>query len=343
MKKYLIFIISIVLLYGCTNDNKKYDKNFQIGFIITTEKRRDSDIVYLDNNLNEVYRQKERLPTLGDTFSNSIIKDDKMTLVPNGLYLNNNEQKVALLDLKTGKLKTYDVPKFNILNAVIKDNYIYTLNNSNGTEYLTMSDKKGNIIKEITDNEYIMMEIINNDDKLILFKSINNENHTKSFICIYDLNLNLIKEIDISDYGYSQSKVIVHNDKLYFDNSSDNNQSIGILDLNDYKVEKIELDIIPNQMTVSKDKLYISSGIHSNPGNQICIIELDDKKIHTIEANTLIDKLVYTQDGLYTMYSQDGKIDIRKYETDSFKELNKATFKYDSNTPYYPSVLFSNK
>lgn len=343
MKKYFILLVSMVMLCGCTINSKEYKKDFQVGFIITTEKKRDSEIVYLDNNLNEVYRQKEKIPTLGDSMSMPVYQDGKMVLVPNGLYLDNNEQKVVSLDFQTGKLETYKVSKFNILNAVIRDDYIYTLSNGGGLEYLTMSDKNGNIIKEVTDKDYIMTEIINYNDKIIVFKSINNEDKTKSFICIYDLNLNLIKEVDISDYGYSQSKAIIHGHKLYFGNSSDNNHSIGILDLNNYQVEKIVLDIIPNELTISNDRLFVSSGIHSNPGNKICIIELDDKKIQTVEVNTLIDKMICTQDGIYTMYSEDGKIDIRKYDLDSYKELNKATFKYDSNTPYYPSVLFSNK
>lgn len=342
MKKYFVFLMTIIMLCGCTH-NKQYDKDFQVGFIITTEKKKDSDIVYLDNNLNEIYRQNEKLPTLGDSMNIPMIKDGKMTLVPNGLYLDNNEQKVTSLDFKTGKLETYDVPKFNILNAIIKNDYIYTLNNSNGIEYLTLSDKKGHIIKEITDKDYIMTEILDYNDKILVFKSINNEEHIKSYICVYDLNLHLIKEINISDYGYSQSKAIIHNHKLYFVNSSDNNHSIGILDLDNEQLEKIELDMIPNEIAIFKNKLYVSSGIHSQPGNKICIIQLDDIKMKIVEVNTYIDKMISNQDGIYTMYSEDGKIDIRKYDLDSCKELNKATFQYDSNTPYYPSVLFSNQ
>lgn len=124
MKKYFVFLMTVIMLCGCTH-NKKYDKDFQVGFIITTEKKKDSDIVYLDNDLNEIYRQNEKLPTLGDSMNIPMIKDGKMTLVPNGLYLDNNEQKVTSLDFKTGKLETYDVPKFNILNAIIKNDYIY--------------------------------------------------------------------------------------------------------------------------------------------------------------------------------------------------------------------------
>ncbi len=124
MKKYFVFLMTIIMLCGCTH-NKQYDKDFQVGFIITTEKKKDSDIVYLDNDLNEIYRQNEKLPTLGDSMNIPMIKDGKMTLVPNGLYLDNNEQKVTSLDFKTGKLETYDVPKFNILNAIIKNDYIY--------------------------------------------------------------------------------------------------------------------------------------------------------------------------------------------------------------------------
>lgn len=116
--------MTIIMLCGCTH-NKQYDKDFQVGFIITTEKKKDSDIVYLDNDLNEIYRQNEKLPTLGDSMNIPMIKDGKMTLVLNGLYLDNNEQKVTSLDFKTGKLETYDVPKFNILNAIIKNDYIH--------------------------------------------------------------------------------------------------------------------------------------------------------------------------------------------------------------------------
>lgn len=48
-----------------------------------------------------------------------------------------------------------------------------------------------------------MTEILDYNDKILVFKSINNEEHIKSYICVYDLNLHLIKEINISDYGYS--------------------------------------------------------------------------------------------------------------------------------------------
>ncbi|MFR1687665.1 MAG: hypothetical protein ACLSVX_10870 [Massilimicrobiota timonensis] len=188
-----------------------------------------------------------------------------------------------------------------------------------------------------------MTEILDYNDKILVFKSINNEEHIKSYICVYDLNLHLIKEINISDYGYSQSKTIIHNHKLYFVNSSDNNHSIGILDLDNEQLEKIELDMIPNEIAIFKNKLYVSSGIHSQPGNKICIIQLDDRKMKIVEVNTFIDKMISNQDGIYTMYSEDGKIDIRKYDLDSCKELNKATFQYDSNTPYYASMLFSNQ
>ena len=42
MKKYFVFLMTIIMLCGCTH-NKKYDKDFQVGFIITTEKKKDSD------------------------------------------------------------------------------------------------------------------------------------------------------------------------------------------------------------------------------------------------------------------------------------------------------------
>ncbi len=84
MRKLIYIAMLSIFICGChsnTQVSKKYRNDFSVGFIVTTEKKRDSNIYYLDDNLQLLYKEKVKLPRLGSTFTQPMYQNNQMFLV----------------------------------------------------------------------------------------------------------------------------------------------------------------------------------------------------------------------------------------------------------------------
>lgn len=235
---YLCSIISCMF-----KRKKEFSKDYTVGLVTTTEKKRDSNIKYFNENLEILYEENVDYPALGDTFYQPTYMNNKMYLAPNGLMKQRNEKKIVEIELDTGEKKEYKVNNENILNVASNDEYLYTLSNSNKYEYLTMLNKNGDILKEISDTENIMTLLACIKDKVCLFKSRTyyeeEKEKFKSFIEVYDRQLNLLKSIDLSHIAKDQMKFAAEENLLFFSNDINDGEKglIGIFDVNSYSIQ----------------------------------------------------------------------------------------------------------
>ena len=99
----------------------------------------------------------------------------------------------------------------------------YTISNLDRKVYITQTDYNNKKVKEITFNDIITLNLFLAGDKIVVPYNLL-EDSRKEFINIYDKQLNLIKKIDLSQYGRSITEAVVINDKIYLPVSSKTNE-----------------------------------------------------------------------------------------------------------------------
>lgn len=353
MKKILILVICLLTLVGCANEKKEFPKDYTVGLVTTTEKKRDSNIKYFNENLEILYEENVDYPALGDTFYQPTYMNNKMYLTPNGLMKQRSEKKILEIELDSGEKKEYKVDKENILNVASNDEYLYTLSNSNKYEYLTMLNKNGDILKEISDTDNIMTLLVCIEDRVCLFKSRTYYEGEKgkfnSFIEVYDKQLNLLKSIDLSNIAKDQMKFTVKGNLLFFSNDINDGEKglIGIFDVNSYSIQYIELKTSkPSDLIIYGHHLYVAhSDIVIPDKKKISAINLENyQDIKEYNINQTITRMEIYNSNLYILSSSDEKTTLSKYGIDDLsKELKNVEISVDREMPYYTSVLFTNK
>lgn len=348
MKKIVILFITLSMLVGCQIEKKDEFINYEVATIVTTEKFKKSIINYYDSDLKKVKSDTVSYPKLGSHFNQPVYNNEKMYLVPKGLITKYDEKKIAEINLNDGGIKDYDVNHINILNVSVNEKYIYSISNFNSVNYLTQTDKENNYIKEISNDELFYMRlVVCIKDKVCLFEFNSQSDQIQSKLNVYDINLNLLKSIDISSMGENQLKYAVKDNLLFFSNTLLNDQdsnTIGVLNVDDYSLKSITLnDYKPSDLIIYDNHLYVA---HTNEvvteGKKISVINLNNyDDIKQYEINYPIMRMEISHDFIYIMSHDTDKnqLMIIQYSLkDDFKEKNKIVENIEEN--FYPSVLF---
>ncbi len=196
----------------------------------------------------------------------------------------------------------------------VDEENIYTCSNLNGVSYIGKCNKETGKVEEQKIKDIYITQVQACQGKLYAFgtkmhneKTKENKKHA-SYIYVYDSNFEVIDKINISEYGDSQDKMIVFEDKIYFSNTYNSetelpNNTVCAYSVKDKKIETIELkqdypldlDIHENMLIVSQfDLLYGETG-------SISFFNLETKKQENCELKHAVDHMVRVGEYIYIL------------------------------------------
>ena len=346
MKKIIIILLIAIGLSGCGNDKVNANMNYEVGVFITKDSNYKSQIQYFDKDLNHVESRNLRYAALETHFRQTDYYNNLMYLVPVGIFNKKDTKKVLEYDLGQHSIKEYDVDRINIQDVAANDKYIYSISNLNWKGYLTQINKDNQFVNELITDEIPELVVCIEDKVFVFMVDLSTEG--KSLISVLDKNLNLIRNIDTSTLGVHIKKYAIADNKLYFSATQATDEisdCIGILDLTDYSLNKIEIKAHEvGDMIAYDGYLYVS---HSNEAtissNTISKMNLNNyNDITTYNSYSNIMRMEIIDDSMYILGRKDDQYYLEKYDvTNSFEYVNKV--KIEKSDKMYVSSLFVNK
>lgn len=340
MKKIISCFLCLIVLSGCSKNEQT-----SIGIIKTSSYDRDSEIILFDEELNEINRKECESSELGSNFIQPSYQDKYVYFVPRGLIGKYDDKKIIEFNLNENVINEYKVDKINLQGVAVSEDSLYSISNYEGVSYLTQVNKKdGRVINEVTSNDNIMDLVVYASDKVCLFEYETN----KSYLKIYDKNLKLLETKEITDLGSQHSKYAVYENKVVFSNPyifDKENNTISILDLENYEIKTIELNHpFPSDIVVENNEIIVSHTNDVDPnGNNISIVDLSNYSIKEYSIDQPILRMEVLKDNVYILSPNvDGKSNLSVYDLkNNFKKMKSVQLSLDKN--YYYSSLFINK
>ena len=339
----LLVIISIFAFTGCHN-NKGIDTNkISVGIIETRGNISKSRILFLDDQLKEIGSLPLDYANVGESFEKALVKDNILYVIPKGLDAKKDEKAVLEIDLKNLETKKHTINQIAMYGITVDDNNIYTANNINGSSYINKCNKKTDKTDTIELKNVYISNLFFADNKLFAFAElINDSNIRTSYIYVYDNNLKLMREIDITQCGASQNKFIEHKGHIYFSNMSDKydnfGNTVGVLDTTDFSLDIIKLNQnCPLDLQIHNDKLYITHyNIIQGVGGGLTVYDLKNKEQNYIEFSHGAEQMSIANNKMYVL--ADRTLNI--YDINTLKLVNSTEISNMDSDYSYLSGLF---
>lgn len=249
-KEYILFLLVITWIFlfsGCYNKNIKMaeiELNYKLNFI-------PSDICVLNNNKILVGAERE--------------------------------QKIAIIDINTGKVSKIINSGINPVEILVKNNFVYSANkgSSNITIYDLLNDETVNIK---SGGQYPSALALNNAKKLLYVANIGSSN-----ICIVDImNKEIKSKINTEKWP---ADILITKDNKYLYVPCRYTNVIQLIDVEKERClfTKIEAGISPTQL-IELNKRYIAIiNEWEYSFNQQSTINIFDKKEYTLKYNIMVD------------------------------------------------------
>ena len=296
-KKFVIAcLVSFItfLLSGCGNN---YMAEYDFGVIYTAEYKNKSQISFFDEKMEEVNGLSYYYPNISyDGFSNALIVDDELYLLPKGHADKLDYGKIISLDLFNGKIKEYDFNRTNVTSFDCACGFLCVSSNLNAKNYIDVYDMETEkiqtmelenvlvnslvinentilgVLMDLETDEYFLCEFnVSKDEYTVLYKIPTEPEFMEIYQGkLYFPNDNILYEYDIQSKTMNEIKLSHTNaynlqlvdDMLYIgytDIFNGEESYVDIMHLPDRKIVKsIKYDGIIVQMEISKaDRLYI--------------------------------------------------------------------------------------
>ncbi|BCJ95961.1 hypothetical protein acsn021_35300 [Anaerocolumna cellulosilytica] len=303
----LLFILVIGFLTGCKRNTEKFAGDYKFGIIETTGQDNDSVITYYNQELQKVYTQELPFGSMGNIFYNPIIFEDKLYTIPQGLANEKDLKMVLELDLTNGDTKEYTIDQLAMNSLSANADYIFTCNTYNGNSYINRCHKQSQEVIEKAFIDIYISKLELAGDKLLAFGTKREENSLVSFLYLLDMELNVLKTINISKSGSSHYKTALVGDVVYF--SSPMNQYdqpgtlISAISTKNLTVKDIDLKTAyPSDIIPYNEFLVIA---HCNlvtfEGNQLTFYNTKKETMNTINLEHPILQMNIEGDDLYIM------------------------------------------
>lgn len=303
----VLLLLVIGILAGCKSNSEKFPDNYKLGIIETTGQDNKSVITYYDQELKKVYTQKLPFGTMGSIFYSPIIFDNKLYTIPQGMANEKDLKMVLEVDLSNGNAKEYSINQLAMNSLAVNSDYIFTCNTYNGTSYINRCEKQSKAVleKDFADTYISKLELVGN--KLLAFGTKREESLLASYLYFLDLDLKVLKTINISRSGSSHYKTVLIGEKVYFSNPMDRydqaNTLISSVSTQNLNVENIDLEqVYPSDIIPYNNYLIIAHcNLVSHEGNLITFYDTKKDSIETISLTHPILQMSRDLDNLYIM------------------------------------------
>ena len=332
----ILFLFS--LLFGaCGSENTKIDRDkATIGLVVTTAQAYDSKILWFDADLENNQIQKLHYAMLGSHFAQPIVKNGKIFLIPQGLDDRKDTRKVISIDKKDLAIQEYPFSNIALNYAECIGENVYAINTLNGVStlerYHTLSQQSQKFERE----GEVFNQITAASDKLYCFSMRYDPDNPDRFLTtlrIFTPDLQMEKEIDLSEYGMTSGKALDDQEYLYVTVSHDSyDNRIGrILKINKstYEIQKFDSEEgnVFDIFRAGDQFIFTHYDPVVNEGGRISIWDgKDSEKIVDLETPLTLTgisgkRFVVANDNCIRLYSMDNfqLLKAQKIELDSRK------------------------
>lgn len=314
------------------------------GVIVTTGEKNESYIEYFDKDLKLKRKQKLDYGTLGSTFTKQQVKDNIIYTTAQGLAQKKNLGLVLGIDAATGKVEEYSHGLVGPAAHVVTEQAIYVCNNLNFVSNVVRIDRHTKEKKSLELSVHQITNVCNFQDKILVFAmNYENDGSISSYIYIIDEDLNVEKQIDITEVGSGSDHVCFIENKLYFNTmmtgNSEDSTNIGILDLNTYSVSTISLGMErPFCMAYEDGKMFISQYQFDEANGTMAVIDLASGKQDLYGFEHPVNQME-VKDGKLLMSSSE---EIYQYSITEGEILleQETSLEMPTNVKYYVGGIF---
>lgn len=340
MKKIIICFLCVIGLTGCSNS----EESFSVGLIKTSSYSKESKVILFDEDLNEINQIKCNAAELGSNFIQPSYKDNYVYFVPRGIIGKYDDKKIIRFDTHSGDIYDHKIDRINLQGVAIGEESIYCISNCNGISNLTQINKMDDrVINEVSSEEHIMDLVVYSSNKVCLFEYAQD----KSFLKVYDKNLKLLFNKEITDLGSQHSKYAVKDNELIFSNPyifDKENTTLSIFNLENYSLNTIQLNkLFPSDIVIVKDKILVAHTNDVEPnGNIISIIDSNNYSLKTYTIDVPILRMEVLGDSVYILSPDiNGITNLSMYDLNNGLKKIKSV-KLDLEENFYYSSLFIN-
>ncbi|MDY5742204.1 MAG: hypothetical protein SPL15_04325 [Lachnospiraceae bacterium] len=337
----LCVIMSSLLVSACQKKDKPIDRNkVDIGVVITTEQSYNSKILWLDSQLEKVQEQNLKYARLGTQFYSPESRNGKLFLIPQGLGKTKDAKKVISIDKKSLAIEEYPFTNIAINHMANIGNQVYAVNSGASDSCIESYNTKEHTNKIVQMDQTYLYSIIPADDRLLGFSTQAELGTTKSKVTmnVFTSELQLLKEIDISNFGIPTRKYCEDDTDLYITvNYNNNDTSTGkILKINkkDYHIKEISLkQDFPNDIYKYGDHFIVKYFYRfQNIGTTVSVLDSAGRE-RNIDLKTEL-ALTAIKDEKFFVANNSG---IQVYSIPDFKLLKE--YSIDVKSSHYASAL----
>lgn len=167
MKTIRLIGLILLLLTGCTG-SAPFSPDFDLGVIKTTGTSNKSVIEFYREDLSKVSSIALPYGSMDyHGFTEPIILDGHLFVVPQGLFTKKDLGIVLDLDLKTGTQQKVSFNRINITSTAVTGKYIYAASNLNQTVYLDRYDRTSQKIDTVTLDGWMLLYVEAHNGQLI--------------------------------------------------------------------------------------------------------------------------------------------------------------------------------
>lgn len=345
-KKILLLILLLLSLVGCNRSVKDEFpiEEIEVGVIETRGNIGRSRLVFYDDALNEIGELPLKYATVGSVFQTPLVDNGELYLIPQGYDITKNEKKVLRIELQNMQTKKYKIDAIAMNSIAVCDEYIYTCNNLNGVSYINRCCKDDGKVDTITVDISYLTNILYANECLYTFGTDISENdgmHT--YVNVYDKELNLIEQKDITSFGVAQYFALECGDYIYFTNGRDVKDQatsiIGKINMYTYEIEQIDLEhIYPHELRVYQDYLVVSHyDAVVNKGGGISFYDLQTQEATYYELEHGVSSMDIVDNHLYILHDRN----LYQYDIDTMQLKRKIEVSHIDEKYSYLTGVFS--
>lgn len=273
-------------------------------------------LIIYDDNLTEIKDVYLKYASVGNIFYNPLIYNHELYVIPQGPANMKDEQKVLKINLSDLKEKTYDIEQLAMNSVCTDNNYIYTCNTLNGDSYINKCSKSDGTVNTHVVKQVYISKIVCDDDIVYAFGTIKKMDSLQSYIISFDEKLHVIEQIDISEYGSSHYKVIIHDGKIFFSNTLDSKDApcntVCAFSIKDKTFDTIRLSQnYPMDLSFFNDFLIVAHyNLVKREGGSISLYNLKTKDVCNYPLDHGVEQMTMKDDSIYILFEKR----IHKYK-----------------------------
>jgi hypothetical protein len=284
----LIILTTLVCLSSCASSQGKFDPNFEVAVMCSSNETENTDIAYLDKDLKVVH-QVFGLKYSGFAMPGSpvVVKNGIMYGAPEGTMYDGDARVTVATDLKTGSIKEYkNTAKLaGPIQIAVNDKAYFVCTNLNGTSTVGRHDFKTG--KEISSsynvkNDMCVMNIAATDDYVFCGGEVGNSK--KQYI--YELDADTLKMCRKIEVPYYAEYFSIYGNTLYFPlQSGDASVKDGYIC--EYNIKSNKLKLVPlyfknetREIMKQGSKLYIVDADYRGGTTKVSRIIVYDTVTH---------------------------------------------------------------